>query len=145
MCLNLLVTNYNFFLSCNLSFTRPLLKCFLPWSVWIILCRWNTIREFATSFPSLILHAVNLLVWKKTFLLTLVKIIAISRPNTLLRDFLMGRSECLTKGRNWGGGISRKPKILNFLLLSDTHTPPSKHWVPSFHSWSQTEYLKRYR
>ena len=52
-----------------------------------------TIKGFATSFPSLTLHAVNLLLWRKILSLTLLKIIAVIRPSTLLRVFFMGAQD----------------------------------------------------
>ena len=42
---------------CNLSFPRSL-NVSLTWNGWIIFSRLNTIKEFATSFSSLTLHAV---------------------------------------------------------------------------------------
>ena len=59
--------------------------------------------KFDTSFSSLILHAVNLLLWHKILLLTLFRIIAVKRPTTFVRVFLMGRPECFTKGGKWQG------------------------------------------
>ena len=44
----------NVLVGCNLSFTKSLNTSYFE-------CRLNTIKDFATSFPSLILHAVNLL------------------------------------------------------------------------------------
>ena len=49
----------------------------------------NGIEEFATSFLSLNLHAVSILIWKKMLSLTLFKIITVSWSGTLLRVFLM--------------------------------------------------------
>ena len=84
----------------------------------------NAIKEFATSFSSLTLHAVNLLLWKKTLSITLFKTITISRSSILLRVFLMGIPGCPAKGGNCG--VSPwKPKNLNFPLWS----PPPKNWV----------------
>ena len=60
----------------------------------IIFTRFNPIKEFATSFLSLVLHAVNLLIWKKILSLILFKIMTVYRLNTLLRVLLMGRSGC---------------------------------------------------
>ena len=93
-------SQFNTVMGCNISFTK-VLKCFLPWNGWVIFSRLNAIKEFATSFSSLTLHAVNLLLWKKILSLTLFKIVIESRPSTLLRVFLMGRLGCLTKGGNW--------------------------------------------
>ena len=36
------------------------------------------------------------------FSLTLFKIITVSKPNTLLRVYLLEKSECPTNGENWG-------------------------------------------
>ena len=52
-------------MGCNLSFTNPLNTSFLLWNGWIILGRLNSVKDFATSFPSLNLHTVNLLLWRK--------------------------------------------------------------------------------
>ena len=45
----------------------------------------NTIKESATYFSSVTLNAVNVLLWKKIFTLSLLKIIAASRWSTLFR------------------------------------------------------------
>ena len=59
---------------CNLSFTKSLntsyfemdvFKYFLLWNGWIILLRLYVIKDFATSFRSLTLDAVNLLLWRE--------------------------------------------------------------------------------
>ena len=74
----------------------------------------NTIKIFVTSFPSLTLHAVNLLLWKKIPSLTPFKIITVKGPGTLTRVFLMGRSGCPTMGGNWVGDFPARPKIWTF-------------------------------
>ena len=102
--------------SCGLQFKfRKVLKCFLPLNGWLIFSRLNAFKEFATSFSSLTLHAINLLLWKKILSHTLFKIITVSRPSTLLRVFLMRKSGCHTNGGNWrGAGSFCKPKSLKF-------------------------------
>ena len=45
----------------------------------------STIKESATYFSSVTLNAVNVLLWKKIFTLSLLKIIAASRWSTLFR------------------------------------------------------------
>ena len=62
----------------------------------------STIKDFVTSFPSLTLYAVNLLLLKKIISLTFCKTITVSRTSKILRIFLMGRSEFSTKGTTWG-------------------------------------------
>ena len=52
-----------------------------------------------------------------------MKIIAVSRPSTLLRVFLKGRLEYHAKGWNWGSPCNIKS--LSFLLLLDI-TPNKK-------------------
>ena len=101
----------------------------------IIFTRFNPIKEFATSFLSLVLHAVNLLIWKKILSLILFKIMTVYRLNTLLRVLLMGRSGCqdvpLREGKFsffFGGGSPYKPKSLNFALLWDI--TPTKIYPP---------------
>ena len=42
----------------------------------------NAIKDFATSFTSLNLHAINFLLWKKILSLTIFKIINVNRPRT---------------------------------------------------------------
>ena len=74
----------------------------------------NTIKIFVTSFPSLTLHAVNLLLWKKIPSLTPFKIITVKGPGTLTRVFLVGRSGCPTMGGNWVGDFPARPKIWTF-------------------------------
>ena len=54
----------NILVDCNLSFTKSLNTSYFKVNGQI-LCRLNTIKNFATSFPFLSLHAVNLLLWKK--------------------------------------------------------------------------------
>ena len=54
----------NILLGCNLSSTKSLNTCDFEVDKQI-LRRLNTIKDCATSFPSLNLHAVNLLLWKK--------------------------------------------------------------------------------
>ena len=63
------------------------------------------------------------MIWKKTLSLTLFKIITVSRSNTLLKVFLMGRSGCSTKRGIFffGGGIlptSQKVWTFPFYLIS---------------------------
>ena len=74
----------------------------------------NCYLKIVSSFSSLTLHALNLLLWKK--------IISVRRP-TSFRIFVMGRLGCPTKQRNWGGGegggFPWKSKSLNFPLLLD--------------------------
>ena len=106
----------NILVSSNLSLTRSLNASF-PWNGWIILSRLNIITESATSFSSLILHAVKLLLWKKIVSLTAFDIIALSRPNTLLRVFLMGSGD-------------------------HNLSPPRKNWVPLSLPWSHTTHRK---
>ena len=128
-------------MGCNLSFTRSFNACYLVlWSECIIFRRLNTIKEFVTSFQSLILNAADFLLWKKILSITLFKMITVSRPSTLVRFFLMGRSWCTTKGGLWVGVGSPPPcklKCLKFLLLLGTSEP--KNWYPT---WSQTTYWK---
>ena len=90
---------------------QKVLKSFLLWSEWIILNRLNIIKDFATSFPSLTLHAVNVFVWNKILSFTLFKIITVIRPSTLLRMFLMGGSGFATKGRTGEGSPHSCPKF----------------------------------
>ena len=78
--------------------------------------RLNAIKEFSTSFLSLILHTVNLLIRKKILSLTLSKIIAVSRSSTLLRFSIMGRSECPTKEGYLGVGLPASRKVWTFPL-----------------------------
>ena len=75
----------------------------------------NTVKEFATFIPSLILHAVNLLLWKKILSLTLFKIITASRPSTLLKVFLMGKSGCPNNRGNRGGELPLPAKKFELL------------------------------
>ena len=77
------------------------LKCFLPWNGWIIFTRLNNIKEFAISFPSLILYAV-ICCFERKYSLTLIKFITVSTPSTILLAFLVGRSGCPIKGATWG-------------------------------------------
>ena len=75
----------------------------------------NTVKEFATFIPSLILHAVNMLLWKKILSLTLFKIITASRPSTLLKVFLMGKSGCPNNRGNRGGELPLPAKKFELL------------------------------
>ena len=93
----------NIFACCNKF--HYALKCFLLSNGWGSFSWLSTIKKWkiVSSFSSLILHAVNFLLWKK--------IITASRPTTL-RVLLMGRSGCPTKRGNcdWvcgGGGRGR--------------------------------------
>ena len=61
------------------------LKCFLTWNGLTIFTRSNTITLFVSSFLTLTLNAVNLLLWKKIFWQTLFKIITVNRPSTNIR------------------------------------------------------------
>ena len=92
----------------------------------------NTIKHFA-SFPSLTLHTVNLLLWKKMLSLTLFKIITVSRPSTLFKVLLMGRSGFPFKGGTWGGWSILTSKISNLPLPLDitpaSFNPAPKNWV----------------
>ena len=100
----------------------------------------NTIKKFDSSFPSLTLHAVSLLLWKKIFLLTLFKIVLVTRPSTLLRVFFMRRTGCLTKEGTWGFSL----KIQKFELPPSVGYPASpKTWVPPSLPWSQTTYWQK--
>ena len=82
------------------------LKCFLLSNGWVSFSRLNTIKKWkiVSSFSSLILHAVNFLLWKK--------IITVSRPTTL-KVFLMGRSGCPTRRGKWvrGRGLPASLKV----------------------------------
>ena len=59
--------------------------------------------EFSTSFSSLTLYAVNLLLWKKIISLTLFKTITISRPSTL-QNFPYGEIKKSYQGKEIRGG-----------------------------------------
>ena len=76
--------------------------------------RLSTIKEFVTSFSSLTLHAIDLLLWKKILSFTLSKIVTVSRQSILLRFFFLERLGCST---NW---------TLSFFCIS----PPPKNWFP---------------
>ena len=43
------------------------LKCFLPGNGLMLFIRLNTVKEFSTSFPCLILHTVNLLLFQNHY------------------------------------------------------------------------------
>ena len=99
----------------------------------------NAIEEFATSFLSLKLHAVNILIWKKIPSLALFKIITASKSSTLLRIVLMRRSGCPTKGRNLGGlPASQKFWTFPFCWMS----PQPKKMSPPV-PWSHSIYWKK--
>ena len=80
---------------------------------WIIFSRLNTIRTPSlSSFSSLILHAVNFLIWKK--------IITVSRTATLRQNSWGVQYVLLSDGTGEGEWRSPcKPKSLNFPLLLD--------------------------
>ena len=69
----------------------------------------NAIKEFATSFSSLTLHAVNLLP------LNLFKIITVTRPSTL-QNFPYGEIRMSKQGRELGGASPWWLKIWTFLF-----------------------------
>ena len=50
----------------------------------------NTSKDLVISFPSLSLHAVNLLLWKRIISVTLFKIITVIRSSTLLGVLFIG-------------------------------------------------------
>ena len=103
---------------------------FVQWILLFYLHKICNRFKIVTSFSFLTLHAVNISLLKKILSLTLLKIITVSRPTTLIRVFLMRRSSCSTKGGNWGGGRSScKQKSLNFSLLLDI-TPTKKLGSP---------------
>ena len=82
----------------------------------------NAIKKFGTSFSSITLHAVNVALKENTLSHTLFKSTTESRPSTLLRVFLIGRSGCPTNRKNRGAGCGSspcKPQSLNFPLLLD--------------------------
>ena len=91
-----------------------------------------------TSFSSLILHAVNLLLWKKILSLTLLRIITVctdqapSSEFSLLRDQDVTLRERILGKMGGGGGDSPcKTPSLNFALLLDiTHTKKLSPPVP---------------
>ena len=93
-----------------------------------IFSRLNTIKLFVTYFSSLILHPVNVLLWKKILSLTLFKVITVSIPSTLIRIFFMERSGCPTKGRNWVEDFRASPKMWTFPFC--WISPPLKNWDP---------------
>ena len=78
---------------------------------------------------------------KEIISITLFKIITVSKPSTLLRVFLMGRSWCPTKERNWVGDLPASPEMwtYSFFWIS----PPLKNWFPPSLSWSQITYWKK--
>ena len=84
------------------------------------------IDNLATSFSSLILHAANLLLWKKIFSLTYFENITVSRPITLLTVFFMGRLGSSTKGAR--RGLPASPKVWTFLFC--WISPPPNKWFP---------------
>ena len=117
------------------------LKYFLFWNRWITLHRLNTIKDFATSFPSLTLHAVNLLLWKKIY-----SVLLFSKLLQYLDQLhSSGCSLC-------GIRIKLSPpmsKCLNLVLLLDV-TPYQKiesslfpSYLTPFLSWLQTTYWKK--
>ena len=94
----------------------------ITWNGWKIFIRLNTIKEFATFFSSLTLHAINLLLWKKILSLTIFKIITVNRSSFLLRVFLLGRSGYPTNRGHCRWGSTCKSKSLNFPLLLDINS-----------------------
>ena len=100
----------------------------------------NAIKEFAISFSSLTLHAVNLLLWKKILSLTLFKIITVSRSSIFLRVFLMGILGCSTKGGNEGVFLQAQVWTFPFCWIP---TRP-KSWVYLSLPRSQTTYWKKW-
>ena len=87
----------------------------------------NTIKDFATSFPSITLHGVHLLLWKKIHSLTLFKIITIIRPSTLLCVFFVGDQDLQLRE---GLGKALPTHDQNFVphRFVGCHFPP-KNWV----------------
>ena len=65
------------------------------------------------------------MLWKKILLHTLFKNITVSRPRTLLRNFLMGRSGRPTKGGTWWAHWSPKVWISPFCRISSL----PKNWL----------------
>ena len=90
----------------------------------LFLYRLNTIKDFASSFPSLTLHAVNLLLWRKIISLTLFKFITIIRPSTLLRVLYMG-DEDLQLREGLRRALILPIKNLNPLLFFHASPHPS--------------------
>ena len=106
--------------SCRLPFKfHKVLKYFLPRNGWIIFSRLNTIKDFTNTFPSLTLHAVNSLLWKKILSLSLFKIITFSRTCLIPWIFLIGILGFPTKGEASGRESSVKHKIFGMSLLLD--------------------------
>ena len=99
----------------------------------------NAIEEFATSFLSLKLHAVNILIWKKIPSLALFKIITASKSSTLLRIVLMRRSGCPTKGGNLGG----LPASQKFWTFPFCWMPPQPKKMSPPVPWSHSIYWKK--
>ena len=91
------ISNISSILVCwNLSLTRPLNVFTFKWMhnlQKIEHCQRR--KKNISCFSSSTLHAVKFLLWKK--------IITVSKP-TALKVFFMGKSGCLTKRVNWGGG-----------------------------------------
>ena len=121
-------TQLKVYVECNLSFVWSLNTSYLEMDGQSSV-DWTPSKTLPPLFPSLTLHGLNLLLWKKILTLILFKIITVSRPSTPLRVFLTG-----------------VPKILNpSLLLDVTHHQkldscrfPSR-LTPSL-LWSQTTY-----
>ena len=103
---------------------------------------------FDTSFSSLILHAVNLLLWKKILSLTLLRIITVYTDQapfsefSLLRDQDVAlRERILGKMGGEGGILPARPQVwtLPFCWIS----PTPKNWVLLFLPWLQTKHWKK--
>ena len=105
----------------------------------------DAIEEFATSFLSLNLHAVNILIWKKIPSLTLFKIITVSRSSTLLRVFMIGKLGCPTKGgKLWA--VPESQNVWNFpfcwISLPPKTLSPFVPWSNSVY-WGKKSYLQQ--
>ena len=127
-------------MGCNLSFTRCLNASYLEMDGQLSV-DWISSKNMQPIFKSLTIHAVNLLPWKKIPSFTLFKILTVTRPSTLLRILLMGRSECPTKRGELGGGLSVSPEISTFPFY--WISPPPKNWISLSRPWSQTTYWKK--
>ena len=94
----------------------------------IIISRLNTIKGLPPLFVFNLACCKFVDFFKKTLSITVFKVITVNRPSNLITVFLMGRSECPTKGGNWRGSTC-KPKSLNFPFLFDIF-PHKKFEVP---------------
>ena len=88
----------------------------------IILGSLNNIKDFATSFPSVTLDTMKLLLWKKILSLTLFKIISVMRTSTLHIVFFTRGLRCSTK-RGTGEGC-RQSGTKNWASLVRWMSPP---------------------